>query len=143
LKQKENIDSKYVKIVLNNRSLAFKSFAIILYNILLFVRGYTTLSLDEYFFNLIQHQVNLRNMGELPSPPPVPTIAPPDMNPIQRLLQPLLNMDGVRGKSQNPPKIKNAYATIVIKRGTPSHLHHSSTKELKNLQDKRSFYGIV
>lgn len=57
--------SKYVSIILNNFSLAFKSFAIIFYSIPLFIKGYITPSLEDFFGNLIEQQVTLRNMGEL------------------------------------------------------------------------------
>jgi hypothetical protein len=61
---KERSDSKSVSIVLNNLSLAFKSFASMFYSVPLFIKGATTHSLEEVFSNLIQHQVTLRNMWE-------------------------------------------------------------------------------
>jgi hypothetical protein len=71
-------DPKLVSIVLNNLSPTFKSFALIFYNIPLFVKDLVTPTLEEVFSNLIQHQVTLRNMGELP----------PKIKPIQRYLNP-------------------------------------------------------
>jgi hypothetical protein len=105
-------DSKHVCIVLNNLSPAFKSFALIFYNIPLFVKDNVTPTLEEVFSNLIQHQVTLRNMVE-PTPPIHPY--PKKIKPIQNLSQPLLNPSSVKVKrnTQNHPKKKKKKKSLV------------------------------
>jgi hypothetical protein len=123
---KEKSDSEYVSIVLNNLSPAFKNFAIIFYNIPLFIKAPVSPSLEDVFSNLIQASSHLEEFGR----------TTPCDQAHSKATHPHASMS-LQGKLPNPPRRRGWCALIAIRRDIPSKLVSFIFKRLKILLGKQ------